>query len=51
MVPRVMPGLGKTKVLCRELRKRPLPVRLDVLDGSSFEVAGAGAYMQCEDNI
>jgi hypothetical protein len=53
MVPRVIPGFGKTEV-CRELRpgvrKRLLPVRLGKLDGS-FEVAGTCAYMQCEDNV
>lgn len=49
MVPRVIPRLRKTEV-CRELRKWPLPVRLGMLDGS-FEVAGTGAYAQCEENV
>ena len=53
IIPRVAPGFGKTEVR-RELRtgvqKLPLPVCLGMLD-DSFEVAGTGAYRQCEYNI
>jgi hypothetical protein len=53
MVPRL--ALGKTEVQ-RELRtgwRKRLPVCLEMMSDGSFEVAGAGTYVQleCENNI